>query len=112
MPFSAQPKADALVVKVHAKRLDARAAPEFKSKLTSLIQEGHTQLVVDMTQVDFLDSSGLGAMIAGLKLLGGNGEIVLCGVNPKLMSLLKITRVDKLFRLFATPEEALTGLTT
>jgi anti-sigma B factor antagonist len=111
MPFTTQLTDDVLVVKVQVKRLDARSVPEFKAKLTQLIQAGHDQLALDIAQVEFIDSSGLGAIIAGLKLLGGNGEIVLCGISPKLISLFKMTRVDKLFRMFATPEEAIEGLT-
>ena len=112
MPFTAQPRGDIVVVMVHAKRLDAHLAPEFKAKLVHLVQSGHERIVMDMAALEFIDSSGLGALIAGLKALGGRGEIVLCSITPRLLSLLKLTHVDKLFHIFDSVEEAVGGLAT
>jgi len=112
MPFTAQPSGDVIVVKVHAQRLDAYLAPEFKAKLVHLVQSGHERIVMDMAALEFIDSSGLGALIAGFKALGGRGEIVLCGITPRLLSLLQLTHVDKLLPIFDTVEEAVSGLAT
>jgi anti-sigma B factor antagonist len=112
MPFTAQPRGDVVVVKVHAQRLNAHLAPEFKAKLVHLVQSGHERIVMDMAALEFIDSSGLGALIAGLKALGGHGEIVLCGMTPRVLSLLQLTHVDKLFHIFDSVEEAVGGLAT
>jgi anti-sigma B factor antagonist len=106
MLFTARPSGDVIVVKVHAKRLDAYLAPEFKAKLVHLVQSGHERIVMDIAALEFIDSSGLGALTAGLKALGGRGEIVLCGITPRLLSLLQLTHVDKLFHMFESVEEA------
>lgn len=110
MPFTVQPSGEVIVVTVQAKRLDAYLAPEFKAKLVDLVQSGHERIVMDMAVLEFIDSSGLGALIAGFKALGGRGEIVLCGITPRLLSLFQLTHVDKLFHIFDNVEEAVCGL--
>ena len=112
MPFTAQPGRDIIVVKVHVKRLDTYLALEFKTKLVNLVQSGHERIVMDMAALEFIDSSGLGALIAGFKALGGRGEIVLCDITPRLLSLFQLTHVDKLFHIFDSAEEAVRGLAT
>jgi anti-sigma B factor antagonist len=112
MPYTVQSSGDVTVVKVQAKRLDAYLAPEFKAKLVDLVQSGHERIVMDMAVLEFIDSSGLGALIAGLKARGGRGEIVLCGITPRLLSLFHLTHVDKLFHIFDNVEEAVSGLAT
>jgi anti-sigma B factor antagonist len=112
MPFTAQPQGDVVVVTIHTKRLDAHLAPEFKDRLVQLVQSGHERIVMDMAVLESIDSSGLGALIAGLKALGGRGEIVLCGITPRLLSLLQLTHVDKLFHMFESVEEAVGELVT
>lgn len=112
MPFTAQLSGDVIVVKVHAKRLDVYLAPEFKAKLVHLVQSGHERIVMDMAALEFIDSSGLGALIAGFKALGARGEIVLCGITPRLLSLFQLTHVDKLFHIFDSVDEAVSGLVT
>ncbi len=112
MPFTAQLSGDVIVVKVHAQRLDAYLAPEFKAGLVHLVQRGHERIVVDMAALEFIDSSGLGALSAGFKALGGRGEIVLCGITPRLLSLFQLTHVDKLFHIVDSVEEAVSGLVT
>ena len=112
MPFTVQSSGDVIVVTVHTKRLDAYLAPEFKAKLVDLVQSVHERIVMDMAALEFIDSSGMGALIAGLKALGGRGEIVLCGITPRLLSLFQLTDVDKLFHIFDSAEEAVSRLAT
>jgi anti-sigma B factor antagonist len=112
MLFTVEPNGDILIVKIHAKRLDAYLAPEFKASLVHLVQSGHECIVIDMAALEFIDSSGLGALIAGFKALGGRGKIVLCGITPRLLSLFQLTHVDKLFHIFDSAEEAVRGLAT
>ena len=69
MPFTVQPSGDVLIVKVHARRLDTSLAPEFKAKLVHLVHSGQERIVMDMAALECIDSSGLGALIAGLKAL-------------------------------------------
>jgi anti-sigma B factor antagonist len=101
---------DLLVVTPLEKRLDASAAADFKGKVVDLINAGNNRIVLNLTQVDFIDSSGLGAIVSCLKTLGGNGDLVISGVQATVMSLFQLTRMNRVFKMFATEAEALKAL--
>ena len=99
-----------LIVKPTEKRLDARAAVDFKQKMVGFIAEGHQQIALDLAEVDFIDSSGLGAIVSSLKKIGTQGEMVICGVRETVMALFKLTRMDRVFRIHPSEEEAIATL--
>jgi anti-sigma B factor antagonist len=66
--------------------------------------------VVDLGAVEFVDSSGLGALVALLKQLSGRGELVICGARETVMSMFKLTRLDKVFQIVATQDDAVAAL--
>jgi len=101
---------DVLVVQPLYTRLDAQEAEGFKAHLGQRIQEGQAKIVLDLSRVDFIDSSGLGAIVASLKRLGGHGSLSLCGIRGPIVSLFKLTRMDRVFPMFATEEEAIAAL--
>ena len=101
---------EALVVKVLELRLDAKEAIEFKTKMAECINRGHHIIVLNLAEVRFIDSSGLGAIVSTLKLLGRDGNLVLCGVTDPVMSLFKLTRMDRVFQMFASESDALAAL--
>lgn len=101
---------DVVIVSPLEKRIEARLASEFKAKLAEMIGEGSRLIVLDMSEVDFIDSSGLGAIVSTLKLLGRSGEIVICGVRDTVMSMFKLTRMDKVFQVFEDEEGAAEAL--
>ncbi len=95
---------DVLVITIGEKRLDARCATLFREQVSELIKAGHHRLVLNLAAVEFVDSSGLGALVSILKTLGPRGELVLCGIRESVFGLFKLTRMDKVF--FITPGEA------
>ncbi|MFI5396999.1 MAG: STAS domain-containing protein [Candidatus Binatia bacterium] len=99
-----------VVIKALEKRLDARTALEFKDHMTQVIKAGHRQFVLDISEVDFIDSSGLGAIVSSLKALAGCGDLVIAGARDTVMSMFKLTRIDRVFRMFATAAEAVVAL--
>ncbi len=99
-----------VVIKALERRLDARSAPAFKENMAQIIKAGHHQLVLDVSEIDFIDSSGLIAIVSGLKTLGGCGDMVIAGARATVMSMFKLTRMDKVFRMFATANEAVGAL--
>ena len=101
---------DVLIVKPTKQRLDAQEAGSFKEHMGQRIHAGHRQIVLDLSRVEFIDSSGLGAIVSSLKMLGGNGSLSLCGIRDTIMSMFKLTRMDRVFPMFATAEEALAAL--
>ncbi len=99
------------IVKVQDKRLDAKVAIQFKEKMSELINADNWFLVLDLSNVDFIDSSGLGAIVTSLKILGRRGDLVIAGVKSDVMMMFSLTRMDRVFRIFPTATEAVTALT-
>lgn len=87
-------------------RLDATCATTFRSQAAALLP-GHVQLVMLMHQVEFVDSTGLGTIVALLKLLPPGGGVRLVGAQERVVALLRLTRLDRVFRVFPTVEAAL-----
>jgi len=102
--------ADVLIVRPLEKRIDASAATEFKLKLGEWIDSGNRRIVLNLSEVDFIDSSGLGAIISGFKRIGGDGRLVICAVKESVMSLFRLTRMNRVFDIFPSEDEALRAL--
>jgi anti-sigma B factor antagonist len=98
------------VVVPTVKRLDASVAPAFKQAVVKVVEGGERRILLDLSGVTFLDSSGLGAMVSVLKALGTQGTLAVCGAQGSVTSLFKLTRMDKVFSLHATRAEALARL--
>jgi anti-sigma B factor antagonist len=78
-------------------RLDASFAQVFFNSMRSAIEKGHTDIILDLSSVKFVDSTGLGAIVRCLKEINNRGHLVLCGVNESVLSLLKMTHLDAVF---------------
>jgi anti-sigma B factor antagonist len=101
---------DMFIVKPSGKRIDASSAPEFKAFMADRIGSGNVKILLDLSEVDFIDSSGLGAIVSGLKALAGKGDLAICGPRETVISLFRLTRMDKIFKIFPSEEEALKSL--
>jgi anti-anti-sigma factor len=99
-----------LIVKPLEKRIDASLAPEFKGLMIDRIGAGNTKILLDLSDVEFIDSSGLGAIVSSLKALGGKGDFAICCLKETVSSLFRLTRMDRIFQIFASEEEALKTL--
>ena len=107
MQIESEKRADFLVVTPGEKRLEASNAPVFKNRMLELVAQGNSRIILDLGRVDFVDSSGLSAILSLLKALGEEGEMAICGPNPKVTTLFRLTRLDRILKIFPTPEEAL-----
>jgi anti-sigma B factor antagonist len=101
---------DAVVAKVLDTRLDASSAPALKSRIIALIKSGHHHIALDLADVEFIDSSGLSALVSALRLLQADGDLVLIGPRSTVLSMFKLTRLDRVFRIFPDQAEALAAL--
>lgn len=110
MRFEQTTVGNILVATVLENRIVADVAPRFKLQLMEYVNSGNRVIVLDMRAVSFIDSSGLGALVSSLKAIGHNGDLVLCGTAGAVNSMFKLTRMDKVFRMFSTPEEAVSAL--
>jgi anti-sigma B factor antagonist len=111
MRFEESRAGDVLVAKVLESRIVAEVAPRFKAQLLQYIGAGNREIVLDMAAVTFIDSSGLGALVSILKAMGRDGDLVLCGTAGTVVSMFRLTRMDKVFRMFGTADEAVSALT-
>jgi anti-sigma B factor antagonist len=98
-----------LVISLKEKRLDAVIAVNFRDALIEQVDDGENHIVLDMASVNFMDSSGLGAVVSVLKHMGPEGRVHLCRVTPGVMAVLKLTRMDRVLRSFDSPEAAAAG---
>ncbi len=104
--LSDEPRGGVLVVRVDEKRVDASKAPMFKDEITKRIEAGHSRFVLDLGGVEFVDSSGLGAIVACLKRLGPRGDLAIAGAKGAVSRLFTLTRMDKVFPLHDTVDAA------
>ena len=110
MLFDEKKVGEVLVVQMVEPRLDARVAVQFKEQMRELIDVGNHAFVIDLNEVNFIDSSGLGAIVSSLKMLGRKGDINICGTKESVKSLFKLTRMDKVFKIFNSEQEAIAAL--
>ncbi|MEZ4364559.1 MAG: STAS domain-containing protein [Kofleriaceae bacterium] len=88
----------ATTVRVHSARLDAAVADELRSGLQAALGENDEQTVIDLAEVTFIDSSGLGALIASLKSAKSK-DIAISNAQPSVRTVLRMTRVDRSIRV-------------
>ena len=107
MHLTTQTKQDVLCVTVEDDRIDAAVAVQFKDAFRKLLV-GHTgRVVIDMKSVAFLDSSGLGSLVAVMKLLPDGQKLELAGLQEIVSKVLKLTRMDGVFVLHADVASAM-----
>ncbi len=103
-------KNNIMIVKLKEKRLDAHIATDFKEKLTGFIEQGHTQILLDMAAVEFIDSSGLGAIVSVLKqTTAKDGMFMICSLQAATLSMFKLTRMDQVFKIYNEESDALSA---
>lgn len=110
MEMEHRTEGNVLVVTLLEKRLDARSASAFKDKMVEFVHRGHHRLALDIHEIEFIDSSGLGAIVSVLKQLGGQGDLVICGARDTVTSMFKLTRLDKVFQMFPGAGDAVAAL--
>jgi anti-sigma B factor antagonist len=98
------------VVAIKHARLDASMALDFRAQLNKLVDDGSKRFVLDMSAVSFVDSSGLGAIVSVLKHTGSTGSIAIAGAQETVGTLFKVTRMDKVFKMFTTLASAAEAL--
>lgn len=86
-----------LTVTVEEARIDAAIATRFKDRLREIVLRARKPVRLDMRRVDFMDSSGLGAMIAVRKALPESLPLVLDGLTPNVDRVFRLTRMDSVF---------------
>jgi len=106
MNLESEHRGEILLIRAVNDRIDAAGAIQFKERMREIIQEPSTRVVLDLSSVVFLDSSGLGAVVAVMKALGPIRRLELSGLTPTVEKVFRLTRMDSVFIIHKTlPEE-------
>ncbi|MFM2389577.1 MAG: hypothetical protein RLZZ437_1132 [Pseudomonadota bacterium] len=99
MNLSGEVAGDMLIVRVLEPRIDAAGAIQFKERMREVTSDGPARVVLDLSGVTFLDSSGLGAVVAVMKLLQPMRKLELAGLTPAVEKVFRLTRMDSVFAI-------------
>ena len=89
------------VLSLQEERIDAHNSGELKEYVKDLIEKGEIKIVVQLDQVRFIDSSGLGALLSGHKNVETKaGHFSLVGLQPQVQSMFELTRLNRVFEIF------------
>ncbi len=101
---------DCLIIKVAEPRIDAAAAVEFKDTMRGMVEDGPSRVILDLGDVDSIDSSGLGAIVAIMKMIGPDRKLELCALSNKVKTVFRLTRMDAVVTIHNALEDALSPL--
>ncbi len=88
--------------------IDVYSAPRLRERLVGLVEEGFYQLIVDMQAVEFLDSTGLGVLVGGLKRVRAHdGWIDLVCTQSRMLRIFRITGLNRVFSIYDSVPEAI-----
>lgn len=109
MNLTHQDIGDTRLIEVREPRIDAAVAIQFKDLMRGLTESGPERIVLDMSAVDFLDSSGLGAVVAAMKAVGTGRRLELAGLTGMVEKVFTLTRMDSVFTIHPNAKDALGG---
>jgi anti-sigma B factor antagonist len=96
------------VLFVQEERIDAHNSGELKEYILHMIEQGEVNIVVQLERVRFIDSSGLGALLSGYKNAAArSGKLALANLQPQVLSMFELTRLNRVFEIYADLNEAL-----
>ena len=108
MNFKWKMKDNILIIEVLTKRATVEVSGNFKEELIKRIDNGSSKVIVNLSQSEFIDSSFLGALVAGLKRTTmRDGDLKIVGLQPAVQSMFELTRLYRIFDLFKHEEEAI-----
>jgi anti-sigma B factor antagonist len=99
MQLLAEQRDDLLIVRALDSRIDAAVAIQFKELMRDLVRTAPPRVMLDLSNVTFLDSSGLGAVVAVMKLLAPGSRLELSGLTPAVEKVFRLTRMDTIFTI-------------
>jgi anti-sigma B factor antagonist len=90
--------------------VDVYSAPELKDRLTEMLNAAEPSLIVNLSEVSFLDSTGIGTLVAGLnRAVQFGGTLTLVCDHERILKLFRITGLDSVFAIRSTVEDAIAG---
>ena len=90
-------------------RIDAAIEIQFKDEIRAKIDDNAQHVILDLSEVNFIDSSGLGAIVASMKQLEGKRKLDLAGLTATVERVFLLTKMDTVFKIHASVDEALSN---
>ena len=100
-------RGDVLLVTVKEARIDAASAIQFKDTMRNVPDSGEKRIVLDISEVTYLDSSGLGAIVAAMKHFGSSRPLEISGPTPTVAKVFRLTRMDTIFKIYPDLDAAM-----
>ena len=108
MNLQTETRNDVVVIYVKEERLDAHNSGELKIEVQRIFEEGKKNVLIDLKDVRFIDSSGLGALVSGFKnAISHQGILKLSSLQSQVRSMFELTRLHRVFEIFSSTAEAL-----
>jgi anti-sigma B factor antagonist len=102
MDLAAEAHDGALVIRVNEDRIDAAVAIQFKDRMRELTASDGNRVILDLSGVTFVDSSGLGAIVSVMKFLAPERKLELAALTPNVGKVFRLTRMDGVFPIHDT----------
>jgi anti-sigma B factor antagonist len=99
MQLDSEVREGVLIVHVRDARIDAAVAIQFKDRMREIADAPVARVILDLSKVSFLDSSGLGAVVAVMKLLAPDRTLELASLRPTVEKVFRLTRMDTVFAI-------------
>lgn len=107
MHYTVHKSDDILKVVLNDKRATVDISGNFKEQIVNEIEQGNSNVVIDLSSVEYIDSSFLGALVAGLKRSTmKNGDLKLVGLQPPVRAMFDLTRLYRIFDIYDSIENA------
>jgi anti-anti-sigma factor len=86
--------------------LDGIRGNELRREVSTILANGADILLLDMKEVKFIDSSGLGALVSAMQMVrNANGKLFVCSISDQVRMLFELTKMDRIFKTFADQDE-------
>ena len=111
MKFNVDKQENVIVYEILEDKLTSANAPILKSELVLANTEGYNNIIIDLNNVRFVDSSGLSAILVGNRLCNEvDGIFALSGLNDMIKNLIKISQLDDILNIFSTKSDAIEAI--
>jgi anti-sigma B factor antagonist len=111
MKYSIDKNEQYSILKLQEDKLDSPLSPALKSEFVTLNAEGIKNIIIDMSEVKYVDSSGLSALLVGNRIYNEDGGIfILASLNDHVMKLIRISQLNNVLNLLPTVEEAIDAI--
>lgn len=106
MPFTVENKDKFTLIVSNSEKLDSIVAPNLKAEFVLLDKSGVINVMLDLSNTRYCDSSGLSALLVGNRLLKESGKLVICGLQPNVKKLIEISQLHKVLNIGTDIEDS------